>query len=363
MTATLVPDLPMGQPSSLAERPAGLFGPYRYAWMLLAALVAVELAIGTYLGNRYFNLGPWELLFGRGIVQYLPAWLFIPLIWLGFATVHLVRKRVDRPTATLLRLFRYRKEWLIRGFILFAFYFPMSRAFSVLKASIPFVNPFHLDPFLADFDVLMLGADAWELSHALFPSGFIYIIDRIYILWFTYALMLAGWFCFSRDPQFQIRGTLALNMTWVLLGGVGALMAASVGPCFYDTFYGGDRYADLNVAILAAHEEQRLFARFAMEYLLDNDGTGKFGAGISAMPSMHVAISSLGFIATLSATRKFLPRAVAGLVLVATLIGSVHLGWHYLSDGLVSIIATTVIWWASGAIVARLTQNDVRAHA
>lgn len=357
MAVTFAPDRSLVLSEPPVDYSTGIFGGYRRAWILLAALVAGELAIGTYLGNRFFDLGPWELLFGRSIAQYLPAWLFIPLIWLGLATIQLVRKRVDRPTALLLRLFRFRRAWLIRGFILFAFYFPMSRAFSVLKASIPLVNPFYLDPFLADLDVAVLGNSAWELTHGLFPVGFIYVIDRIYILWFTYVIMLAGWFCFSRDPHFQIRGTLALNLTWVLLGGVGALLAASVGPCFYDVFYDSDRFADLTKTILSAHEEERLFARFAMEYLVENSATGKFGAGISAMPSMHVAISTLGFIATLSATKKLLPRILTGLALLATLIGSVHLGWHYLSDGLVSIGATTAIWWASGRLVARLSDR------
>ena len=71
-----------------------------------------------------------------------------------------------------------------------------------------------------------------------------------------------------------------------------------------------------------------------------------FALGISAFPSMHNAISFLYVLAAWKAPPWV--RAVAWAFASTILIGSVHLGWHYVADGLVAWPAMAAIWWGAG---------------
>lgn len=73
--------------------------------------------------------------------------------------------------------------------------------------------------------------------------------------------------------------------------------------------------------------------------------------GISAMPSMHVAIVCLFVLLGWRVNRI----AGIGFTIFAAIImvGSVHLGWHYAIDGYLAIILTFLIWRAVGFLVKR----------
>jgi hypothetical protein len=74
-------------------------------------------------------------------------------------------------------------------------------------------------------------------------------------------------------------------------------------------------------------------------------------AGISAAPSIHVAISVWIWLAA----RTMAPR-LAPFALVYALFmwfGSVQLGWHYVTDGLLGALGMLAIW----ACVPSLTRS------
>jgi hypothetical protein len=79
-------------------------------------------------------------------------------------------------------------------------------------------------------------------------------------------------------------------------------------------------------------------------------GLGHF-QGISAMPSMHVALPVLFALVSFKANRWLGWLFVAYTVVI--LVGSVHLGWHYAIDGYVSVAAVMGIWGAVGWFVRR----------
>ena len=103
----------------------------------------------------------------------------------------------------------------------------------------------------------------------------------------------------------------------------------------------------------AANREYELGALRIQQFLWDSFTSGELvtGAGISAMPSMHVVTSLLIALVCWRISR---PLGVAMVIfLVVILIGSVHLGYHYAIDGYAAIVITLAIWSGVGWLVRR----------
>ena len=84
------------------------------------------------------------------------------------------------------------------------------------------------------------------------------------------------------------------------------------------------------------------------------------GAGITAMPSMHVAMAFLFWLAMRRVSPLLGKTFFAYFVI--TWISSVHLAYHYGVDGLVSVVAVLAIWWSAGAVLSwwgrRMDERD-----
>jgi hypothetical protein len=128
---------------------------------------------------------------------------------------------------------------------------------------------------------------------------------------------------------------------------------SSCGPVFVQEFYGLDYYAPL------IHELHRADAMSALamlpiaDWLMEMHKTGGFGTGISAMPSVHVAIA---FFAVLVAYDFFHSRWIvtaASIFAFLIWVGSFHLGWHYAWDGIVSISCVWGFWRLLGLVEVR----------
>jgi hypothetical protein len=75
-------------------------------------------------------------------------------------------------------------------------------------------------------------------------------------------------------------------------------------------------------------------------------GNAAGGSGISAMPSLHVAIATLCAISSWYVSWRI--GVAMTLYAVVIFLGSIHLGWHYAVDGYVSIVAVAAIWVGVG---------------
>ena len=226
-------------------------------------------------------------------------------------------------------------------------------ALTWLKDMLPLVVPYWADPALAKLDRTFLGVDAWRIV----PEFLIRPLDIAYAHWGpvkTIALILM----LSLPPsQMKSRAMLAFFLTVGLLGVTGQYLLSSAGPMFYAQLGFGDQYAPM----LARLDEHAPIARAASSYLwqayLGNDAT--IGSGISAMPSMHVAMTSWAALALSAAWPRL--RLPMWSFVVVMLVGSFALGWHYVSDGVAGVLGAILCWKLAGTYLASRTTPNVAA--
>lgn len=90
------------------------------------------------------------------------------------------------------------------------------------------------------------------------------------------------------------------------------------------------------------------------EYLwtLYQSGTIGLGSGISAFPSMHVALATVVALYAWEWSRKL--GFVAWVYVAFILCSSVYLGWHYAIDGYASIVVVSGLYWALRVLMPNL---------
>lgn len=226
--------------------------------------------------------------------------------------------------------------------------------FSRMKAAIPLFNEYTWDDtFIAWDRAIFFGHDAWEVLQPVL--GFPIVTAVVAVLYHLWLLLLYPGCLFliliSMDETLRRQFFLSYVLSWTLIGGALATLFASVGPCFVGPMLGDHRF-DAQMAYLnAANEQFPIMVLPVQQMLLDwfhADANG-LGSGITAMPSMHVAIAFLFWL-----TMRKISRGAGRfffVFFVITWAGSVHTAYHYAVDGLVSVVAVAVIWWVSRQII------------
>jgi PAP2 superfamily len=236
-------------------------------------------------------------------------------------------------------------------------------AFTTFKINIPHWMSFYADPYLASLDRLLHGTDAWRLAHAVTLDAVEYI-EVVYTDVFFLPLLAAVISAILVLKGAELARFLgALFLTIALPGTLLATVLSSVGPIYYDYFYKSDRFFELDQIIATSPALEK--SHFYSQYLLDSylSDSAVLGSGISAMPSMHVAISVL--VAWFFTSRSWLLGCCAWAFAGVTLFGSVYTGWHYAVDGYISIIVVSIIWIATTAWHNRMLlpgAPDLRKH-
>jgi hypothetical protein len=219
-----------------------------------------------------------------------------------------------------------------------------SGAFTALKASIPTISPFWLDVNLAQAEVVF-GFAPWQVSHAALgwatPA-----IDLLYWSWFTVQPVALYTILLSKPSPRKSRALVTFALTTLIIGVFAAYVFSSAGPIFYDRIYGGHTFAALT-AVLSQQAPKMMFAQDLL-WQAYTTHTTRLGNGISAMPSFHVALCTWLMLVTRD-TRFSLPSRI---YFVLIWIGSIHLGWHYFSDGLVASIGVLLLWKAAPLVMA-----------
>jgi membrane-associated phospholipid phosphatase len=295
------------------------------------------------------------------VMSYVMAAMFFAavaaVLWLLFAIGRMFLRGEAHPTQRLVELAK-RQWWpwlLILGtFLLIA---AQDGALTWLKAMLPFAVPFWADPMLAAADRSIFGVDAWRLFHPLLEP-FDRVIDYGYVCWFPLDTLLIVYVQTKAASFEKSRAMLASFLTIGIFGVIGEYALSSAGPIFYARLGLGNQFHDLPISAIA---------RQASDYLWAARGNinSPIGAGISAMPSIHVASAVWMALACWSLLpRLFGVLATAFAVLI--FVGSIYLGWHYFVDGAAGVAAAIACWAMAGAYLryrARAPIPRLRAAA
>jgi hypothetical protein len=224
--------------------------------------------------------------------------------------------------------------------------------FTAVKNLLNDVVPFAWDyTFMEIGKRLHFGQHAWQWLGIKNPAV-TRVLESGYAFWgvLLVAVPLA---VALRRPNCAARSRFLISviLVFILLGNVAAGAFMSAGPFWFE-FTGAKQndYADL-FAYLMQVDPSGDFSAIAFQRYLWNaytHGATQFGTGISAFPSIHVAIATLYALFAWPLGR--LPRIAAMIYLVAIMVGAVHLGWHYAIDCYAGALGAALIYGAVGAL-------------
>lgn len=294
----------------------------------------------------------------------------IPLYAAGAFIVSLVRRRhVLAPHEPVSGGYRrawrdlsaslWRVDYVISVVIAFAV-LPISlTAFSAAKRAIPSLHPFAWDTRLERIGrAIHGGRHLWEWlalgvenAHVMrFASWFYHFGWPLVILGTTIVVALIS------PSALRSQYLIASVLTWFLVGTVLALVLSSAGPPYYTAVTHQSSPFGPLFAMLKRESVPALEVQAAL-WSAYQHGVDRFGFGISAMPSIHVAAATL--LACLGFAVHRVLGALLAVVALLTLLSSVMLGWHYGLDGYVGATAAVLIWWLSGKLVDLSRPGDL----
>lgn len=343
-----------------AARQSALPAILRRNWLLIGLITAhslVALTVGLYLRGGYDPNVMSQL--SRLFLSFTPMFLIFLAVWrFGVIAVQTRPKRHILAAVTAdLRAVLTDVERLLQGVILLLVLTAFGAAIMFLKAAIPQILPFVWDPLFADLDrIVHFGVDPYRLLlpvlGGVIPTA---IINFSYHFW-----MVMVYFCmfvaaFSRADGPRGDGgagrvyLMAHVVIWILGGNALALIFSSAGPVYFERMGYGDTFAPLMAHLEQVSQATTVWALSVQEMVWANY-VGGTNIGISAMPSMHLATSTLMALYAFQHSR-WLGRVMVGFVGII-LLGSVYLGWHYAIDSYLGIAVAFVGWRLATWLVA-----------
>ena len=298
----------------------------------------------------------WALMYARRFMDLTVLALCLFGAWQGLASL----KASSPLQAFRARLAAYFTPIIVSRLLLFANISIFYGVFTSCKRMLSDFREFTYDPQLARFDQLLHGSDPWLLfsySEPLTRAFQIFYLQG----WLACMVFFSLYVILTQPRDLMRRFVTTFYLVWVLLGNFVAAIFMSAGPVYYRAVTGDARFEPLldrfefsfGMGSSSVHVQDRLW----QDYMLD---LGLLGSGISAFPSLHVAMATLWAIVAWSINKALF--ACMATVLILVQLGSVYLGWHYAIDGYFSFVATILIW-ASVQHLSNLPAKITRVSA
>jgi len=306
-------------------------------WLIpMAAVAAVELVLWLVMWSAGIAGSPLIALYNVVEIIGLAGALVPFFLWYLWK---LYREGERRPAGRIARDFdRTRAVAILLAVFLGSI---TAGAFSTLKDAIPLAVPFYLDSGLTNFERAIFGTDPWRISHDLLGWA-TPVIDRFYLSWLPVMLIAFNLVLLSKPSALKSRSLIAYILIWPIVGTLGSYSLASAGPIFHDALFGG------HSGLIAALEREGATGNLhAYHYLLDAyaNRANALGGGISAMPSMHIAMACWLALTLRGAAPRL--QWIGWTYFAMIWVSSFHLGWHYVSDGVVGSAGASLIWRAA----------------
>lgn len=243
-----------------------------------------------------------------------------------------------------------RAATLWRLMALFAIFPLFAVSFNRIKSILVLWAPWHIDQALISLDCAAGVCPHQLILPWLSLPGVFDAAGVFYNLaWPTfYGLGVPAYAMMMANDQARAARMLTTNLiVWFAFGVVGATLAYSVGPVLVGKTLDTLRYNYLVADLKIAHANSVLPVSLydAIHMLREGYQTGERQSpamGISAMPSMHMAMSMLVWCYARTMANRY--RILTTLGVAVTFIVGVGVGWHYVSDMIVSMAITGGLW-------------------
>lgn len=319
---------------------------HRDLFALLALIVLATYALAVALSRGHLEWGDIVLDYAKGFSLVALVGITVLVMWCQLLAIREKRRLVDKC-----------REYFSDPLLWARLAIPTLMApvflasFTVLKSLIGMRLGFGWDATFANLDSAIFGTDPWRLTHAVFGPWATRYLQFWHVVWggiMAFSMVLVP----LLTPRVQgARFLLAMFLVWLVTGLLLAAVFSSAGPCFAYKFHPdlAARFEPLRVSLrqmLAGNGAILMTQAYLAEYW--NAPIATQGGGISAFPSVHVAVAVLYVLAAW----RYLPLRIVAIAFAITIwIGSIHTGYHYAVDGLATLIIVPVCWVVSGRIV------------